>query len=142
MNADLTILRKELYAGAHRLSAYYLSRAVSMLPFLFAESTLMTIIIYVLSQFRYGSPAQFCLLMLIIWMSISLFLAFGTLIATSLPAPAQFPVMFIFISFFWGWSGFFRPLSSMPVFLRILSRANPVVYICQLAWHVTVSWFR
>ena len=136
----MPLLRKELYSGAYRVGSFYCSRALTLHPFFLAESAGLSLIVYVFSLSRYGSVQQYCFFVLAIWLAIFVFVAFGIFLAVSVPGPSQFGVMFVCIGYFFGWTGFFRTITSMPLVLQYLTRINPCVYLLQLAWHVTFSY--
>lgn len=123
-SADRVVVRKELYVGAYRLSAYYIARVTTILPFEFFKAWVFNTIVYCITLPGDASFAQYALLCSAIWLSMTSFYAVGLTISAGVPERHVMTVSIILITFFFGYSGFFVPFDQVPIWLRWVEHGN------------------
>eukprot|EP00041_Stephanoeca_diplocostata_P011915 m.197985 g.197985 ORF g.197985 m.197985 type:complete len:694 (+) comp18726_c0_seq1:57-2138(+) len=133
---DRVVLRKELYVGAYRLSAYYMTRVVTLLPFEMLYAWLFVTSLYLMALLKDGSFEQYILLIFATWLSMSAFYAVGFIIAAGVPDRHLQTAAILAITFFFAYSGFFKPFDDIAAWMRWTEHVNLLLYGYHLIMYI------
>ena len=131
-SADASMLRKDLRNSAYRLSAYYLARAVTILPFDLFNSFVYVAAVYSSATGVHFDFVQYITILMCVWLSLIHFSAVGFLISATVPGKHTGIVTILCITFFFAYTGFFVPFEEMPAAVRWLEEVNLFLYSYQL----------
>jgi len=121
------VLRHEVHAGQYRLSAFYLSRALSTLPLELAFPTLYIAVAWGMSGLH-GGLAQFARGYLAILLNFVTMQAVGLAISAGVPSEKMVTFAILVITFFFGSSGLFVESARLPVWFRWTKHLNLLLY--------------
>lgn len=133
---DRVVLRKELYVGAYRLSAYYMTRVVTLLPFEMLYAWLFVTTLYIMALLKDGSFEQYILLILATWLSMSAFYSVGFVIAAGVPDRHLQTTAILAITFFFAYSGFFKPFEDIVPWMQWTEHVNLLLYGYHLIMYI------
>eukprot|EP00039_Didymoeca_costata_P004517 m.73843 g.73843 ORF g.73843 m.73843 type:complete len:675 (+) comp12436_c0_seq4:156-2180(+) len=138
--SDAVVLRKEMYVGAYRLSAYYITKSTTLLPIEMMFSVVFTAILYTMTLFRHGSFEQFILMQLVCWLTLCTFYSIGFALVNGIPGKHLQTCVMLAISFCFAYTGLFREFDIMYDWLSWLQHVNPLLYAYHLILYVMFEY--
>jgi len=137
---EATTLKKELSAGAHRLSAFYIGRVTTLQLACTVISWTPNFVIFFSSLWKYITIEQTVLFVLVCMLVVASFLAIGICLTAAVPPKHLFMAAMTFLMYAWSYSGLFVPVGQMYPWLRWLVRVNPFTISLHLVAHIILDY--